>query len=65
MLSICPLPTEPTPVDESPAPAGVMLSNGRMTSLAGLSAAALRELQWEQEQWFAGAIPAFPGAQTS
>ena len=59
MLAICPLPTEPTPVDESPAPAGVMLANGRMTSLAGLSAAALRELQWEQEQKFAEAIPAF------
>jgi SAM-dependent methyltransferase len=37
-----------------------MLADGRMASLAGLTATALRELQWEQEQKFARAIPAFP-----
>jgi hypothetical protein len=58
MLAIDSLPAEPSLVDEPPA--GVMLANGQMASLAGLSAAALRELQWEQEQKFARAIPSFP-----
>jgi SAM-dependent methyltransferase len=61
MLAIYPLPAdEPQAPETPPLPLEVMLANGQSTSLAGLTAAELHRLQWEQEQKFARAIVAFP-----
>lgn len=71
MLAINPLPTEQAdlplellPNEGALAPKTVMLANGQTVSLAGLSSAELHELQWEQEQKFAGAITAFAAGST-
>jgi SAM-dependent methyltransferase len=61
MLAIYPLPTDEPQVEPAPAPpTSVMLANGKVAELDGMSRDQLHQLQWEQEQKFARAIVAFP-----
>lgn len=54
----------PVPKPREDATQEVMLSNGQLTSLEGLSHDELHQLQWEQEQGFARAILACPKGST-
>ena len=62
MLTLAPLPSEESPESESSSASKVMLADGQWQSLEGMSIRELHQLQWEQEQLFAGAIVQTPKA---
>ncbi len=60
MLTINPLPVEDPESVEPAAPPEVMLANGVLQSLEGMTTDQLHQLQWEQEQKFAEKIRICP-----
>ncbi len=60
MLTLHPLPVEPSDILQPTASSEVMLADGNWQSLAALSLEQLQRLQWDQEQKFANAIRSLP-----